>query len=112
LLGCSGDIGARWGVVARPVQSRQSVPVALTDFQKDVSLRLNEGQHPEAIATSLGVSVDSVMAAKEAYERWARDAPPMPATFPTGPYSDEELRPLAEHAGTDVASLRESLPGG
>jgi hypothetical protein len=87
--------------------------MALTDFQKQVSVRLNSGEQPEAIATSLAVNLDAVLEAKEAYERDSREnpGPPMPRNWPTGPYSDEELRSLAEWQGTDVETVRATFPG-
>ena len=87
--------------------------MGLTDFQKQVSLRLNSGERPEAIARSLGVDLDAVLEAKEAYERNSREnpGPPMPRNWPTGPYSDEELRRIAEWQGTDVETVRATFPG-
>ena len=52
--------------------------MALSDFEKRVALLLNEGRQPDAIADALGVSVEAVLDAKEAYERWARDEPSQP----------------------------------
>ncbi len=87
--------------------------MTLTDFQKQVCLRLNSGEQPEAIATSLEVDLAAVLEAKEAYERDAREnpGPPMPRNWPTGPCSDEELRSIAEWQGTDVETVRATFPG-
>jgi hypothetical protein len=42
--------------------------MALTDFQKNVNLRLMSGAQPEAIATSLAVDLEAVLEAKEIAE--------------------------------------------
>jgi hypothetical protein len=87
--------------------------MALTDFQKNVHLRLLSGEKPEAVATSLAVDLEEVLEAKEIAEQHSREnpGPPMPLNWPTAPYSDEELRAIAEYEGTDVESVRATFPG-
>jgi hypothetical protein len=47
--------------------------MALSEFEKKVVLLLMEGRQPDAIADTLGVSVEAVLEATETYERWARE---------------------------------------
>jgi hypothetical protein len=54
----------------------QSVAMPLSDFEKKVALLLMEGRQPDAIADTLGVSVEEVLEATEAYDRWAREGGP------------------------------------
>jgi hypothetical protein len=86
--------------------------MALTEFQKEVSLRLNQGERPEAIADSLAVALERVLEAQETSDRHFREHPlPVPANWPTGPYTDEELRSIAEFMEVDVATVRATFQG-